>query len=797
MKVPLIVDSYEVNGEQKIEIWREGKSIITTPPFFPYLLSTSALSFNVPPIHDELVEGRLLSTLKFSALHKYSFPSTKAVSDINRSSGNSRILCENHTEFRERIIIDSKYEYFKQFPNTEPLRFFFFDLEWLTEEGIDKGAITSASYACTDRVGYTKTHQDTSKEKEIILWLFDAFTKHDPDVIVGYWVKEADLTKLIERCKVHGINSNILSRNGKVISYWKNEKLIIKIGGRVIYDLFKSVDEDQTIYGLKNQKMKTVAEHFNIPVIWEETQNTGQIPEEKLREYNENDVKITMALFDIYFPNIYTLAEQFGCPLNMMIDSNMTFMANIFLGANLHERGFISDGMNKERHPEIFDRPKEKDSKNYQAATVGIYQTGLFKKVYKVDFSGMYPAIEQAANACPTTTRIIAYEEYQPNYSYQKIEKQVEQKKEGQTQLRIFEPRTYTIFRIPDNQINKTVVIEVDTTEDSFLRTELRKIRDLRNEVKALKKTCSKEELPRIEARQWALKVIRLLASGASGMPSMRWSDISISILTVGISRELIKGLLEYLNNKYGKRTCLSAHNVFDNCQKEQIEGCVGCPDLKPIAIELDTDGIYLSKDIDIKDTERFIQEFCVHTLGLDSPDDMVLEKEEFNEGYFFGMKNYILVEPDGDLVIHGVSLKSNKLPNCFDKARDLLARSLLKGEGSIKNILNQVLDMTFYTMKDFTMNMKMGKESIDEYSKNALQRQLINQYVSLGGKYRAGLSIDFVKAKDGYRLTKLIVDRSEIDMEYYRTLISRLINDMQLSALLESRANEEATIWV
>lgn len=790
MKIPLICDSYtNPTGEQILELWRDSKPTIISPPFLPYLLSKSVLEFSVPPVRTEQIEGKLLSTLKVSALWKYSFPSTKIISDINKSAPRG-LLCENHTEFRERIIIDSKYEYFLQYPNTQSLRFFFFDLEWLTEEGMDKGAITSASYALTDRIIHTKTHQDTTKEKEIIRWLLDAFITHDPDIIVGYWVKEADLTKLIERCKIHGIDYTILARNKKIVSYWKNEKLIMKFGGRVIYDIFKSVDEDQTIYGLKNQKMKTVAEHFNIPVIWEETENTGKIPEEKLRIYNESDVRITMALFDVYFPNIYTLAEWFGCPLNMMIETNMTFMANIFLGAALHQRSIISDGTNRERHPEVFDRPKEKGDNNYQAAHVGIYQTGRFNKVIKVDFSGMYPALEQAINACPTTTKIIGYEEYQPRFSFQKIER-YEKHPDNTKDFNIL--KKYTIFKIPDNQLNRTVVIEVDTTEDSFLRTELRKIRDLRNEVKKLKKTCSKEELPRIEARQYALKVIRLLASGASGASNMRWSDIAISIITVGLSRELISGLLEYLNNKYGRRVCDNP----ETCQQCVIEGCQDCPDLKPIAIELDTDGIYLSEDIDIEDTERFIKEYCIHTLGLDSPDDMVLEKEEFNEGYFFGMKNYILVEPDGELVIHGVSLKSNKLPNCFDKARDLLARSLLKGEGSIKDILNQVLNTETYTIKDFTMNMKMGHDSKDEYSKGSLQTQLINQYVNMGGTYRAGLSIDFVKAKDGYRLSKLIVDRSEIDMEYYRTLISRLINDMKLSAELGSRATEEASEWI
>ena len=96
---------------------------------------------------------------------------------------------------------------------------------------------------------------------------------------------------------------------------------------------------------------------------------------------------------------------MFAIPLNMVAETaSQTLIATLFMGRGLFKQGIYSDGMNKDRYPEVFKRKKEKGEKNYEAAIVDIYKYGFIKPVWKADFSGMYPAIEMALNLSPETT---------------------------------------------------------------------------------------------------------------------------------------------------------------------------------------------------------------------------------------------------------------------------------------------------------------------------------------------------------------------------------------------------------
>jgi DNA polymerase I len=218
----------------------------------------------------------------------------------------------------------------------------------------------------------------------------------------------------------------------------------MRIGGRVLWDLLDSVKNDQTIFGIKNKKMKTVCEWFGVEgedwVKADMTNSAHDVDADTLLQHNEDDIRRTFGLADIYWGNISTLAEMFKVPLDYVINNTQATLAGIFMGRGLLDLNIRSDGMNQDRHPEIFRRAKAKGEKNYEAAMVGIYQPGLHKPVYKIDFAGFYPSIMAAFNLSPDTAKVLGYKPYQDEFTSEVIGNKI-------------------VYYIPDKIVKKTIII--------------------------------------------------------------------------------------------------------------------------------------------------------------------------------------------------------------------------------------------------------------------------------------------------------------------------------------------------
>ena len=152
MQVPLIAFSFidENSKKQKLEVWTNGTRRFVEPPFDPYIVSKIELPMS-GDYKVEKIDGRPLSTLEKIEMYKYSFPNTGAVTKLNKdieTPENKHLkdkICDNHTEFRERILID-KPNFFRQFANTRALKLFCLDFETLTWQDEDYFSITSAAW---------------------------------------------------------------------------------------------------------------------------------------------------------------------------------------------------------------------------------------------------------------------------------------------------------------------------------------------------------------------------------------------------------------------------------------------------------------------------------------------------------------------------------------------------------------------------------------------------------------------------------------------------------------------------
>lgn len=806
MEIPLIVEQFvdEITDMQKLKIWINKECLEVNPPFYPYILTKTPLTFKKEPITIEETKAKPLSSLVEERLWKYTFPNTSHISSINKSLNSSsiamqndrikRLVCENHTKFLERIIIDNP-DFFKDFPNTEKLTVMGFDIETLTKDGLDFDSIISIA-AGNERGKITSrqipVHFDESgnpyvnpeEERILIKWFLSLIQKVDPDIICGYWMKDFDFVRIFERCQALGINYQPIARNNIVYYSQEEKKVKMEIGGRILYDLIDSVKADQTIYGIKNHRLKTVAEWKKIPFIKENTKNTCDIPIPDLKKYNESDVFITMALFNIYFGNIKTVAEMFGIPLNMAVDGSASIIPNIFQGSGLKKLNIISDGTNIERYPEIFNRsvPGKKKSK-YQAAYVDIFQTGFFPITKKVDFSGMYNLIEITMNASPDTCWIKEYKPYE-NYG-------LKFSKNGQ----------FIDYEIPDNIINKNVVVRVDNSKDGLLRTELRRIRAERaiykKQIKEIKRTLEsenrepteeeKEELEALETKQYGLKVVANVPSGYNGTGFCRYGSIAVSLLTVGVGRTIIKEVIRYIETNYGHK------KEFWNSNTDHIEDIP--KEMFTVCIEVDTDGIYVSKDIDIDDLNKFVDKRVEEIFGVDN--ELFLDKDELKESYFVKMKNYILYDELDNLEIHGVSFKASSKPLCFDMALEKLAHCLLKQEG--KNLLktiNEVANISNYSIDELVQSSRLNKEP-DSYSKTSFWGKLISQARAIGMPVKLGSQLEYVKVHNSYQLVKTVKSKSEIEESYYINMIGDLVTAFGFKKLFDSRTTQELDEWL
>ena len=742
-----------------LEIWQNGKKLIVDPDLKPYIMSKKDLQFNNnDDIITEKVEVKLLSDLRRHNVWKYSFPSVDYVKELNKSlyKLDKKItdsVFENHIPYIHRILID-KPDYFLEYPNTDNLTFLFFDIETLRIEYTDRKVIISIAWSFYDGEKHHPVHSTQNpNEKELLEEFLQAVETLDPDILCGYYHRDFDIPRIIDRCKANKLDHNRLGREKgtKYTIDHKFHKTNTIVPGRVLYDLLDSVHGDQTLR-LKNNKMKTVCEHFNVEgegwVKEPMDEDTSKIPVDILKLHNEHDILRTINLFNIYWNNIIVQSELFGIPLVMVAEATtQNLIATLFLGRGLFKQGIMSDGMNKDRYPEVFKRNREKGEKSYEAAIVGIYKTGLIKPLHKADFSGMYPSIEMALNLSPETTKIYKYLPYKDEF-------------------KITKKGHITYYFIPDKVINKVIVVAVNNKKDGFLRKELRALREQRNLIKQKLKTANDEEKDLLTSQSWNVKILMNIVSGNCGDGISRYGSLPVTIVTVGVGRELIKTLRTYIDDNY------------DNA-----------------SVELDTDGIMMDKEPDAEKINLFIQEFAHKKFGIDDTSDISVDCDEYKAGYFLKQKNYVLQELNDELIFHGVSLKSSRQPKMFDSARDIIVDTIFsEGDVDVKKMINRIAKMEQYTLSEFSLRTTIHKD-FTSYSKGSLQKKLGKQGKTIGIKPVPGVQYEYVKEVDGWKIIQF-ADINKIDYKYYEKIIEKLCGVFNFSSEYKTRQNKTLGEW-
>jgi len=739
VQVPLAAFRTVSQEAQFVDLWTNGKRVRVPAPFLPYAYRKERLAGGYAK--EERVTVRPLSTLAPETWYRYHFQNVRGVSDQSRGAP-ALATADDHVAYIERILIDAP-TWYRQFANTAPLKLLVIDIEQLTD---GQGFPTAKSPLIS--IGWAESTEgappgepecvlgDGKTDRDILLAFAKKVRAYDPDVIVGYNVTGYDLPMIVARMRENGLDTGLLSRSGA--ASYEDDENEVRIDGRLVYDVFESVKLDQTLFGIKDRRLKTVAAWLGYPVVKEDTSDTRSlVGTDRLAAYNKSDVALTRSIANIYWKNFVALAEFYGAPLNVVLRATPAFHVTVLQGRVFRQADppIVSDGKNSERYRGLYfgpsateDGDEAGDAGGLREAFVGgiveIYQRGLFTPVYKCDFSSMYPSIMVSLGTGADNTRIIGSEPLAP----------FTVKSDGERR----------IYSIPDDGRRINHLVEI--TGVSPMAKELASLLALRLDLKKrAKATADPVEKERLNAQQNVIKVVLNSIYGVMASSFARYGSLPVAIAIVGVARRLIR----------------------------MVEDELG--DAK---IETDTDGVYTAAKPDIERLNAVVADFVSRELGGENYTR--IEAESFEAGYFHQRKSYLLLHKDGRVEKHGIAFKGSSLCGVFDKTLDRVSKALLTG-GDARAVGREAFDMAKYDPADFVMRVRLGKDLADYAAANAVGAQVARKVHERTGRMpKKGEQLEYVKTSRGYDVVSP-ESLADLDLDYYKGLVETVLERLDI----------------
>ena len=327
-------------------------------------------------------------------------------------------LFESDVRTEYRVLLD---EYLNKNTPPENLNIVFFDIETAkTETGYSTtdnpiGKITSiAIYNKRSSKGYVIVLDErdnvaharkralnyeviiASTEEDLLLHFYKIYEEMQPDILTGWNIDYYDIPYLYNRTKIV-LNvdfANKLSPIGIVQkSNKKEERLKFKIAGVSALDyirLYKNFTQNEE-------------PSYTLDYICKKELGRGKIQydgslydlylndPEKFIEYNVNDVELPMALDDkLDFINL-----AIGTSVDGYVDFESVFMPSSYIDgaglAYLRNKKIVADNGSKQKR------------EAFRGGVVLDTMSGLFKWIYDLDLTSLYPSIIRTLNISPET----------------------------------------------------------------------------------------------------------------------------------------------------------------------------------------------------------------------------------------------------------------------------------------------------------------------------------------------------------------------------------------------------------
>jgi DNA polymerase elongation subunit (family B) len=264
-----------------------------------------------------------------------------------------------------------------------------------------------------------------------------------------------------------------------------------------------------------------------------------------------------------------------------------------------------------------------------------------------------------------------------------------------------------------------------------------------------------------LNSKYWAVKVLMNSIYGYEGQASSRWGELPVAMATVGLCRWIV----------------------------EQVESM-----MIEHLIEVDTDGIYIDFDPDIDTVNKRMSGIIEKTFGVQSRMD--IELEEFDDGYFYRTKNYIL-RHNGKLHVKGNAFKSSKHSRVYEKATQVACEFILDTGATIGNqdlwfkrndLVRKLTDWDSYELTDFIKHVTLDKDPDMYVNQNVMQVKLAEQAKKyLSQELHSGDGVDYIVTTRGrdnkeYTIAPRVTDRRQVYLDYYEGELETLLTALGFS---------------
>lgn len=716
LAVPLLTNVLHLDGKAHLVVWGgDGSARILAPPREPGMWSTTADAGRVA----EVAMKRRLSdtTAPPSRWYRLAFDSLPDVREYvaqKRRAGLTAYLGDED-RWATRILVEEP-DFYREHAMTRPLRILTVDIEQRSKDGQfprRDAPLVSIALGRADgtrpRVVVARHAQDDEPDDEPCLRAWRrAIETFDPDIIAAFNAP-FDAGVLVERGAVHGFPLPEWGRrlpNGEpAFSHTYVEKRgrgkgktrAVVIGGRILWDVYKNANPvaDYNLSGCKDFKLKTIGAFLGLPVITEDTSETLALWRDdprRLVRYNANDVVLLEHLIHRYLRDRLALAEFYGAPLDMALDSGPGWGGTIASARTLYEAGILSDGTNFERHRAYLrgrahDEPDPDDEDNgvmaFAGAHIVLYKRGLFRPIYKADFASLYPRVLEAIRCGPDNTRIVGTEPFGPFHA----------ERDGER----------VVLHVPDTNYGHRWLIEV-RGESVF--------------TPILKARLAERLAAKKRGDTTAANILKTLLNamfGTHGALFNRYGVLPVAIIAAGYGRELIKAMETPLGDT---------------------------------KIETDTDGVYLTRRPNGARLAR-VANAEAERWGFEPVFEV--DVEEYAAGWFHKRKTYLLLTKDGKLKRYGGSMKGRAHPAIFDRVMEDVGRALLtEGREAALRVAKERLVLSKYERRDFVQRATLGRPLASYAHKTKEVKIALAHEATFGTPPTVGQSYEYVRTREG-----------------------------------------------
>lgn len=550
-------------------------------------------------------------------------------------------------------------------------------------------------------------------ERKMLEMFIDIIDDNEVDIMVSYNGWSFDMPYIFDRCKrvrvknlhklfrfiprywdrtTRRMSSSDKKEAWKVFKtrwlyteeYKKELKSNANYFGRIHYDLyFNSVVNDQSLTGIKNRKMKTVAAHYGIEV-YQDIDVTNMISEykdrrERFNKYLFSDINITRELYVHYWPTVQTLCENLNVAYDFIITGEKSSGVAMAL---------LEESMNAGWIPHVSPSSLTLTNKfkgKYGGAIVGVRKVGVYAGLFKYDFASMYPNIMMSFGLGFDNVSIVGFEPYTGEYKF-------------------FSGESYSELIIPDIGLNVDIRIRIY----HYLSPTLRVInkyfwqrRVYKKGIKEAKRQGDKEAKKDWDGYQQGVKVIINSMYGLAGV-SEGLGNNAVAIAVTGLARYIIANVAEVMGEH---------------------------------VVEIDTDGVLCDRRFDVDELNEFIEDVVLST-GISMMNTMVVDEDKYVLGFVPRMKNYVLVDEDGKITRHGAALKGARFTGMQESMVKSYIDNVLMGGGDYyhwKRYWKENYDKM--ETDDYILQVRFSKDGT-EYVGDTMNGRLSRQYKAIYNRY-------------------------------------------------------------